>query len=62
MVTRSKKVVSICQELMPKKCDCSRGSCVLRVWSKEVESWDVKVWGEEISKCDFTGEETITLY
>lgn len=55
-------MVSICQELMPKKCDCSRGSCVLRVWSEEVESWDVKVWGEEISKCDFTGEETITLY
>lgn len=51
IVTRSKSVVSIYQKLMLEKCDCCCCDYVLRVWSKEVESWEINVLSEKFSKC-----------
>lgn len=40
---------------------CCRGDCILRLWLKEVESWEVKVWGEEIFKCLSNAKSIIFL-
>lgn len=37
-------MVSVHQGLTLEESDCA-----LRVWSKEVESWEMRVWGEEVS-------------
>ena len=41
--------------------DCCGGDCVFRAWSKEAESREVKVWGEQISKRLGKSESAVLL-
>lgn len=53
--------VSVCQEWMLGESDCCGGDCVFRAWSKEAESREVKVWGEQISKRLGKSESAVLL-
>lgn len=59
MVTKSRKVVNICQELVLGKV-CYRGDC-FKSMVKGSGVLGRKVWGEEISKCVGNSRNTVLL-